>query len=94
MIWAFDVDSPRADFAQAFFSAMLKQGCLVRPIGKTVYFMPPYVMQPEEMEQLFQATCTVLDALHQEKRVDRAGHRVAVSITLPGGLDSNSMAYA
>jgi adenosylmethionine-8-amino-7-oxononanoate aminotransferase len=66
MIWAFDVESPRADFAQAFFSAMLKLGCLVRPIGKTVYFMPPYVMQPAEMVQLFQATCTVLDALHQE----------------------------
>jgi adenosylmethionine-8-amino-7-oxononanoate aminotransferase len=68
MIWAFDVESPRADFAQAFFSAMLKLGCLVRPIGKTVYFMPPYVMQPEMM-QLFQATCTVLDALHQENTI-------------------------
>ena len=69
MIWAFDVDSPRADFAQAFFSAMLKQGCLVRPIGKTVYFMPPYVIQPAEMMQLFQATCSVLDSLHQENTI-------------------------
>lgn len=69
MIWAFDVDSPRADFAQAFFSAMLQHGCLVRPIGKTVYFMPPYVMQATEMMQLLQATTMVLDALNQESDV-------------------------
>jgi len=69
MIWAFDVDSPRADFAQAFFSAMLKHGCLVRPIGKTVYFMPPYILQPEEMTQLFQATTQVLDELSQQNDV-------------------------
>jgi len=66
MIWAFDVKSSRADFAQAFFSAMLKQGCLVRPIGKTVYFMPPYVMNSEEMSLLFTACMTVLDTLGQE----------------------------
>lgn len=65
MIWAFDVDSPRADFAQAFFSAMLNRGCLVRPIGKTVYFMPPYIMQPQEMTLLLQATTAVLDELGQ-----------------------------
>ena len=66
MIWAFEVDSPRGDFAQAFFRSMLAQGCLVRPIGKTVYFMPPYCIEAPEMAMLIAATLTVLAALSAE----------------------------
>lgn len=69
MIWAFDVDSPRSDFAVAFFQAMLARGCLVRPIGKTVYFMPPYIIEEAQMLQLQQATLAVLAQL--------AGHAAA-----------------
>ncbi|AUH52729.1 adenosylmethionine--8-amino-7-oxononanoate transaminase [Chromobacterium sp. ATCC 53434] len=61
MIWAFDVDTSRSDFALAFFSAMLKRGCLLRPIGKTVYFMPPYTLNNEEMDWLVEASCAALD---------------------------------
>lgn len=66
MIWAFDVETGRADFAQAFFAAMLERGCLVRPIGNTVYFMPPYCLQESEMQHLAQATLDVLDRLGGE----------------------------
>ncbi|MBV8049096.1 MAG: adenosylmethionine--8-amino-7-oxononanoate transaminase [Paludibacterium sp.] len=66
MIWAFDVDTPRGDFAQAFFAAMLERGCLVRPIGNTVYYMPPYCLQDGEMRQLAEATAEALDALARE----------------------------
>ncbi len=62
MIWAFEVSSPHADFSQRFFAAMLARGALVRPIGNTVYFMPPYVIERGHMEQLVAAT---LDALEQ-----------------------------
>lgn len=61
MIWAFDVDCTRHDFAVAFFSGMLARGCLVRPIGKTVYFMPPYIIEEAHMLQLVESTCAVLD---------------------------------
>ncbi|QEL57547.1 adenosylmethionine--8-amino-7-oxononanoate transaminase [Chromobacterium paludis] len=61
MIWAFDVDTPRADFALAYFSAMLKRGCLLRPIGKTVYFMPPYILSRDEMAGLVEASLDALD---------------------------------
>ncbi|KUM03128.1 adenosylmethionine--8-amino-7-oxononanoate transaminase [Chromobacterium subtsugae] len=61
MIWAFDVATERADFALAFFSAMLKRGCLLRPIGKTVYFMPPYTLNNEEMDWLVESSCSALD---------------------------------
>ena len=42
---------------------MLEQGCLLRPIGQTVYFMPPYVIEAEQMAQLVNATLRTLDAL-------------------------------
>ncbi|AXE30262.1 adenosylmethionine--8-amino-7-oxononanoate transaminase [Chromobacterium phragmitis] len=61
MIWAFDVDTTRSDFALAYFSAMLKRGCLLRPIGKTVYFMPPYTLNHEEMDWLANAAFAALD---------------------------------
>lgn len=65
MIWAFDVDCARNDFATAFFSLMLQHGCLLRPIGKTVYFMPPYIIEDSHMQQLVSATLTVLTQLLQ-----------------------------
>ncbi|TDR80323.1 adenosylmethionine--8-amino-7-oxononanoate transaminase [Paludibacterium purpuratum] len=67
MIWAFDVESPRGDFAQAFFAAMLERGCLVRPIGTSVYFMPPYCLQDDEMQQLADATQQTLDQLSRSE---------------------------
>ena len=65
MIWAFDVVSARSDFATAFFAAMVKRGALLRPIGKTVYFMPPYCISETEMAWLCTATQEALDELNQ-----------------------------
>ena len=42
MIWAFEVVSPHRDFAQRCFALALQNELLLRPIGNTVYFMPPY----------------------------------------------------
>ncbi|KMN82334.1 adenosylmethionine-8-amino-7-oxononanoate aminotransferase [Chromobacterium sp. LK11] len=63
MIWAFEVDTTRADFAQACFAAMLRRGCLLRPIGNTVYFMPPYTITDEEMAFLIAAAEATLEEL-------------------------------
>lgn len=63
MIWAFEVDTSRADFAQACFAAMLRRSCLLRPIGNTVYFMPPYTITDEEMAFLIAATAATLEEL-------------------------------
>jgi adenosylmethionine-8-amino-7-oxononanoate aminotransferase len=30
----------------------LEQGVLLRPLGTTIYFMPPYVIEPEHIELL------------------------------------------
>ena len=63
MIWAFEVSAPRPDFAQVVFADLLRQGCLVRPIGNTVYFMPPYIIEPVHMRQLADAMLVTLERL-------------------------------
>ncbi len=60
MIWAFDavIDEPgrAATFSRRFFTAALQRGLLLRPIGRTVYLMPPYILNDEEISQLAQRT--------------------------------------
>jgi adenosylmethionine-8-amino-7-oxononanoate aminotransferase len=63
MIWAFEVESPHQDFAQRCFSLGLQNELLLRPMGKTVYFMPPYVISEEEMQLLVGRTLAIVEAL-------------------------------
>ena len=60
MIWAFDAvvddQAKAATFSRRFFTAALQRGLLLRPIGRTVYLMPPYVLNDEEIAQLAQRT--------------------------------------
>jgi adenosylmethionine-8-amino-7-oxononanoate aminotransferase len=60
MIWAFEVESDNPLFARDFYQAALGQGLLLRPIGNTVYFMPPYVLEREEMQWLAEGTLKLL----------------------------------
>jgi len=64
MIWAFDVTVPDIDrsFARRFFEAALARGLLLRPIGNTVYLMPPYVLDEEAIAHLGQQLPQVLEA--------------------------------
>ena len=62
MIWAFDVADAVPNFGREFYQAALQRGLLLRPLGNTVYFMPPYVIERQEMEQLIQGTLACLDA--------------------------------
>ncbi|MFI4939707.1 MAG: adenosylmethionine--8-amino-7-oxononanoate transaminase [Burkholderiales bacterium] len=56
MIWAFDAvveDAvAAASFSRRFFSAALRHELLLRPIGRTVYLMPPYVLDDGETDGL------------------------------------------
>ncbi|MEN3296771.1 MAG: adenosylmethionine---8-amino-7-oxononanoate aminotransferase, partial [Burkholderiales bacterium] len=65
MIWAFDaqVDDPAqaATFSRRFFAAALEQELLLRPIGRTVYLMPPYVLDDEEIAGLAARTRLVFE---------------------------------
>ena len=62
MIVAFDVEpTAREAFARRFFTAALEQELLLRPIGTTVYWMPPYVLTEEEIAGLGERTVGVLE---------------------------------
>lgn len=62
MILAFDVADAPADFSRRFFAAALDHGVLLRPIGNTVYFMPPYVLGEAEFRHLVVGANAALDA--------------------------------
>jgi adenosylmethionine-8-amino-7-oxononanoate aminotransferase len=62
MIWAFDVADAAPGFADRFHRAALAQGVFVRPIGATVYVMPPYVTSAAEMRGLADALLACLTA--------------------------------
>jgi adenosylmethionine-8-amino-7-oxononanoate aminotransferase len=63
MITAFDVREPGARFAERFHLAARAQGLLMRPIGNTVYLMPPYAIGDDEIDLLVDGTLATLDAV-------------------------------
>jgi adenosylmethionine---8-amino-7-oxononanoate aminotransferase len=56
MIFAFDVVTKNANFARDCYKIALENGLLIRPIGNTVYLMPPYSINHEEIQHALQAT--------------------------------------
>jgi adenosylmethionine-8-amino-7-oxononanoate aminotransferase len=62
MIVAFEVDTARADFARWCFAEGLKREILLRPIGNTVYFMPPYTVDDAQFELLVERTLEIAHA--------------------------------
>jgi adenosylmethionine-8-amino-7-oxononanoate aminotransferase len=63
MIWAFDAvvdkgnDSEAAKtFSRRFFAGALQNELLLRPIGRTVYLMPPYILDDGEIAHMAAAT--------------------------------------
>ncbi len=63
MIWAFDVmlsQQDQATFPRRFFQTALEYEVLMRPIGNTVYLMPPYVMTEQEANWLANSVNTIL----------------------------------
>ena len=61
MVWAFDVKDAKPGFGPDFHQHALERGVFIRPIGNTVYFMPPYVVGEEEMGLMAQVTVQLLD---------------------------------
>jgi len=62
MIWAFEVETADPHFSRHFHARALEQELLLRPLGNTVYFMPPYVIGEEEIGLLAGRTARLLDA--------------------------------
>ena len=71
-ILAFDVkldDPARArTFSRRFFEHALQRELLLRPIGTTVYLMPPYILDDEEIALLAERTRATFEATLTEAR--------------------------
>ena len=61
MIWAWDVLSDDPLFARRYHRAALGEGLLLRPIGRTLYFMPPYVIDDEGIACLVNGALAALE---------------------------------
>jgi adenosylmethionine-8-amino-7-oxononanoate aminotransferase len=63
MIFAFDVMTDNAQFAKQCYQTAMQQGLLLRPIGSTVYFMPPYTINEAEIEFMVGQTNAVIQRI-------------------------------
>jgi len=61
MIWAFEAATLAPGFALRAFERALQMGVLLRPIGSTVYLMPPYVIDDEGFAQLVRAAIAIAE---------------------------------
>ena len=62
MIMAFEVAERAARFRALVLRRRRSQrGLLLRPIGSTVYFMPPYIVSDDEFGLLVERTLAILD---------------------------------
>jgi adenosylmethionine-8-amino-7-oxononanoate aminotransferase len=66
MIWAWDIDVAEPTFAARYHRAALDAGLLLRPIGATLYVMPPYVLNEAEQAFLADGALRVLDQVLAE----------------------------
>ena len=65
MIFAFDVEAPGtngANFGRRFYREALARELLLRPMGNTVYFMPPYVLDEGDAAFLVSNAAAALEA--------------------------------
>ena len=56
MIFAFDVETRNTQFSRQCYQAAISLGLLLRPIGKTVYWMPPYTITETEIDFMVETT--------------------------------------
>lgn len=66
MIWAWDIDVAEPTFAARYHRAAMEAGLLLRPIGATLYVMPPYVLTPADQSFLADGLLRVLDQVLSE----------------------------
>ena len=66
MIWAWDIDTTEPTFAARYHRAALDAGLLLRPIGSTLYVMPPYVLTESDQRVLAEGLVRVLDQVLAE----------------------------
>jgi len=52
-----------AEIRDSLYSYFLKEGALIRPLGNTVYLMPPYCITTEQLERCYEIILSGLDTI-------------------------------
>jgi adenosylmethionine-8-amino-7-oxononanoate aminotransferase len=60
MIWAFDLEEVTKKILRKISMKAIDRGLLIRPIGHTIYFMPPYVINHDEIDFMVDTTLEVI----------------------------------
>ena len=63
MIFAFDVETQNVQFAKQCYQLAVEHELLLRPIGNTVYWMPPYTISEDEIDFMVNTTHKVVSSL-------------------------------
>ncbi len=72
MIWAWDIATSDASFAARFHRTALDEGLLLRPIGNSLYFMPPYALTESDMQHLVDGALRTLGQVLAQDAVPAA----------------------
>jgi adenosylmethionine-8-amino-7-oxononanoate aminotransferase len=56
-----DADGYLSDLAPRMLAMFRDRGVLLRPLGNTIYVMPPYCITPDELDEVWRAIAAVLD---------------------------------
>jgi adenosylmethionine-8-amino-7-oxononanoate aminotransferase len=68
-----------ARFAERFALTARTHGLLLRPIGNTVYLLPPYVLSDEETDTLVERTLQTLEDTLAQATGETEGHTYAIA---------------
>ena len=61
-----DVSGYLSSIATDIYDFMLENGVLLRPIGNTVYILPPYCIENKDLEKIYETLWRSLDSLRNE----------------------------
>ncbi|MCS4511055.1 adenosylmethionine--8-amino-7-oxononanoate transaminase [Xylophilus ampelinus] len=67
MVWAWDLQTTLPDFSRRYHRHAMARGLVLRPIGTTLYAMPPYVLDDEAVQHLGDAAFAALEATLAEE---------------------------
>ena len=62
MIWAFDLEEVTKKTLKKISMKAIDRGLLIRPIGQTIYFMPPYVINHDEIDFMIDTILEVIES--------------------------------
>jgi len=62
MIWAFDLQGVTKVVLKKITTKAIDRGLLIRPIGHTIYFMPPYIINHDEVDFMIDIAFKVIQS--------------------------------